>query len=262
MIKRLLLMGLLSLLGCVTAYAQDRYSPAELRRSPMCRRAVQVEPWLVVQQALGIFAAERFGSPDDSEARARDLVNSWRLLRIVDLPGIGNAADYVDKQISSTAYDARLGASTNAQYISGRDTLMLGPAFFESAHASDFERAASLLHEARHAADARYRHVLCGTNSAMAWMPMCDQRFVAAPGDEKAGPWSLEVVFLSLLRATDLCLNGDQLQRQINGRLENVFRIVGSDQRKALRDLISARSPRDERDRFDKPRQLRPGDLN
>ncbi len=161
---------LLSLATLTSALAACPLSPAA-RRGNACQLPVSTESWQEVQRALGIYQAERFGPPGDCDAPAQDLMQAWRLLRMIDLPGIGNAADYVDRHISSLAYDVRLGGGVRAQFVHGRNTLMLGSAFFDAPNASDAERAGTLLHEARHASSPRYRHVLCDAESNMAWTP-------------------------------------------------------------------------------------------
>lgn len=230
---------LMSFALMTSALAACPLSPTA-RRGGACQLPLRAETWQEVQRALGVYQAERFGRPGDCNAPARDLMQAWRLLRMVDLPGIGNAAEYVDRNISSLAYDTRLFGGVRALFVQGRDTLMLGPAFFDSPNASDAERAGTLLHEARHASDVRFRHVLCGAESTMAWTPHCDHRFVAAVDDAKAGAWSLEVVFHSLLREAAPCLDRELLARRIDAKLESAFRIVSDEQREALRTLVKA----------------------
>jgi hypothetical protein len=212
--------------------------PADARRDRTCQFPVHVESWDEVQGALGVYAPERFGRPGDCEAPARKLVKAWSLLRLVDLPGVGNAADFVDRHISSSALDPRLGGGVRAQFVHGSDTLILAPAFFESDTSSDAERAGTLLHEARHASDRRYKHVICGADSSLAWTLRCDHRFVAALDDPRAGAWSFEVVFHALLRDVEPCLDQDLMARRIESKLSAVFRIVTREQRKALRDHV------------------------
>lgn len=203
-------------------------------RGKVCQFPVYIESWDAVQTALGVYEPARFGRPGDCEAPARKLVKAWGLLRLVDLPGVGNAADYVDQHISSSALDTRLGGGVRAQYVHGNNTLMLGTAFFDSPSASDAERAGTLLHEARHAADRRYKHVLCGSGSSMAWTQRCDHRFMADLADPIAGAWSYEVVFHALLRQAEPCLDRDLLDRRIEGKLRGAFRVVSREQRRAL----------------------------
>jgi hypothetical protein len=228
---------LLALAIMMPAGAVCPLTPAgeDSRHGETCRFPVHTESWDAVQTALGVYAPERFGKPGDCEAPARKLVKAWSLLRLVDLPGVGNAADYVDRNISSSALDARLGGGVRAQYVHGSDTLMLGTAFFDSPNASDAERAGTLLHEARHASGRRYKHVLCGADSAMAWTQRCDHRFIAALDDPLAGAWSFEVVFHALLQQAEPCLDQDLMDRRIEGKLLGAFRVVAREQRKALR---------------------------
>ncbi len=196
------------------------------------------ESWDQVRDALGVYEPERFGKPGDCDAPARKLVKAWSLLRLIDLPGVGNAAEYVDRNIDSSALDTRLN-NVLAQYVHGSDTLMLAPAFFESEDSSDAERAGTLLHEARHASSRRYKHVICGANSSrLAWTQRCDHRFSAALDDPRAGAWSFEVVFHALLQDAEPCLDQQLMARRIEGKLAAVFRIVTREQRRALRDHV------------------------
>jgi hypothetical protein len=195
------------------------------------------ESWDQVRGALGVYEPERFGILDDCEAPARKLVKAWSLLRLIDLPGVGNAAEYVDRNIDSSALDMRLG-DVRAQYVHGSDTLMLAPAFFESETSSDAERAGTLLHEARHASGRRYKHVICGANSSLGWTQRCDHRFFPALNDPRAGAWSFEVVFHALLRDAEPCLSQEQMARRLESKLSAVFRIITREQRKALRHHV------------------------
>jgi hypothetical protein len=238
MSKPLSCVAILIALGAMTmAHAACPLTPAASRRHAVCQFPVHTESWDEVRAALGVYEPERFGAPGDCEAPARKLVKAWSLLRLIDLPGVGNAAEYVDRNIDSSALDSRLDG-VRAQYVHGSDTLMLTRGFFESENASDAERAGTLLHEARHASDRRFKHVICGADSSLAWTLRCDHRFVAALDDPRAGAWSYEVVFHALLRDAEPCLDQELMARRIEAKLAAVFRIVTREQRRALRDHV------------------------
>ncbi len=231
---------LLIFLGVADAKPDRCRHSRALARVDACPLFDPRQAWLEVRTALGIYQAERFGAADECATRAEQLARSWRLLRLVELPGIGNAAGYVDRQIANTAFDPGLGAAVPAQYVQGRRTLLLGPAFFDLENVSDAERAAVLLHEARHAAPGGYHHTICGAASTMAWRVLCDRRFSADLVSDRAGPWSLEVVFLSLLGEVQRCIGRDYLETRIQMRLAGAFGRVDAAERKALRAAVMA----------------------
>jgi hypothetical protein len=240
---RVIAVGLLMSLSLPAAEAFAAAAPCRDNGAAMrvgtCPVAAQALAWMRIRQALGIGQANAFGAPDACGTQAQKLAHAWQLLESVELPGLGNAAGYVDRSIDSAAFDGGLGTAVRAQYVQGRRTLLLGPALFDPA-LGDAERAAVLLHEARHAAPGGHRHVLCGARSSMAWRPMCDRRFDTDLAGARAGPWSLEVVFLSLLREARPCLGRADLDARIRTRLAGAFGVVAEDQRKALRALVRA----------------------
>lgn len=224
----------------MAAPAACPFTPVPTFRPRACQLPPNDVSWSEIRRALGVYRPERFGRSGDCQSPARKLIQAWSLLQRVELPGLGNAADYVDQNISSLAYDPRLASGLRAQYVQGTNTLLLGDEFFDSPNASDAERAGTLLHEARHAADRRYRHVICSDRSSLAWTQRCDHRFIAAPADPRAGAWSLEVTFHALLREIVPCLDRELMQRRIDSKLSAAFRIVTKAERSQLRVLAKA----------------------
>lgn len=222
------------------ALADCPLTPAAQIRARICDTPVKLATWATLRRELGIYQPERFGRSGECMSPARKLIKAWSLLRLVELPGVGNAADFVDQHIDSMAYDPRLTGGVRAQFVQGTNTLMLGDEFFDSPNTSDAERAGTLLHEARHASDRRFRHVICSDRSSMAWMQRCDHRFIADTSDPRSGAWSYEVVFHALLRDADACLDREAMQRRIDSKLKSAFRIVAPDQRKQLRAFVKA----------------------
>ena len=229
----LLVIAGLQVLGGLAWASQANAAPHWERRSPLtprvdCSLDRELESWSKLQQSLGVHAPEHFGNADDPSTPAHQLRGAWSMLQQVDLPGLGNAANFVAQHISSIALDARMIGGVRAEYRHSSRTLMLAPDFFESVEHGDVARAATLLHEARHAQDRRYRHVTCPTSSDMAWLAQCDLRYTADVADPEAGAWSLEVAFLAQLAAKNACVGPEQLKQRIEMRLQEVFRSVDS----------------------------------
>lgn len=244
----------LQVLGGLTWVSQANAAPHWERRSLLaprvdCSRDRDAESWSKLQQILGVHAPERFGNAEDPNTPAHQLRGAWSMLQQVELPGLGNAANFVAQNISSIALDERMIGGVRAEYRHSTRTLLLAPDFFEGAEHGDVARAATLLHEARHAQDRRYRHVTCPTSSNMAWLTQCDLRFTADVTDPEAGAWSLEVAFLAQLAATNACVGPEQLKQRIELRLQEVFRRVDYAEVQRLnrqtKGLLRNQKPRD-----------------
>lgn len=244
----------LQILGGLAWASQANAAPHWERRRPLtprvdCSLDQELESWSKLQQILGVHAPEHFGNAEDPSTPAHQLRSAWSMLQQVELPGLGNAANFVAQNISSIALDERMIGGVRAEYRHSSRTLLLSPDFFEDAEHGDVARAATLLHEARHAQDRRYRHVTCPTSSNLAWLTQCDLRFTADVTDAEAGAWSLEVAFLAQLASGNSCVGPDQLKQRIEMRLQEVFRSVDSAEFERLnrqtKGLLRNKKPRD-----------------